>query len=209
MGIGRRRATYKLARNVRPRNQEMSTAGAPANETVNADSLAQRVPGFSKHARIQGYKHLADYMQRSNRMDSNRTEWPVSRPQGSRSQELARYQSGAEPDRDYRVRVLAPTPDAAPREVCYEEENTSAYVVRAPDARQVLVPKARNGREPFPITDGYQVFAARLVRWSAFALIAVALGGVGGIALGLPVVIVAAIRLAEHAQHVRRWHCRR
>jgi hypothetical protein len=89
--------------------------------------------------------------------------------------------------------------------VYYEDESTSTYVVRASGARQVLVPKARNGAEPFPITDGHQPLAARLAQWSAFALLGVALGGVGGIILGLPVVVVASVGLADHARRVRSW----
>lgn len=136
---------------------------------------------------------------------SNRIEWPSWRPQYNRSPEQTRRQEGAELGQDHHPGAQVATPDEAPHTVRYEDENTGTYVVREPNARQVLVPKARTAAEPSPIEGGQQTPASRLMRWSAIALMGVALGGIGGIVLGLPVVIVAAVRLADHARHVRRW----
>lgn len=135
---------------------------------------------------------------------TNRTEWP-SLSQGDHSREQARRQGRVVPGREHGARAQATVPDEAPRIARYEDESTRTYVVRDPKAREVLVPKSREAAEPYPMERGRQPHSIRLLRWSAVALCAVVLGGLGGVIVGLPVVVVAASGLAGHERAIHRW----
>jgi hypothetical protein len=69
----------------------------------------------------------------------------------------------------------------------------------------IKVPKSYAPVEPFPQTSGQHARGARVLRWSGYALLAVGLGGLGGVLLGFLVVLAAGIQLARFSWRVRRW----
>ncbi len=76
------------------------------------------------------------------------------------------------------------------------------------DGDLVSVPKHYAVAEPFPVTTGRKAPGARLLRWSAYALLAAVCGGGGGILLGVLVTLVATVQLQRFALRVRRWRRR-
>ncbi len=88
----------------------------------------------------------------------------------------------------------------------YSDESAEAYLVRELErGRWVSVPKQREAAEFSLLGRGERAGGVILLRWSLYALVGAALGGVGGVALGLLVALGAAIRLLGHARRVRRW----
>ncbi len=98
----------------------------------------------------------------------------------------------------------------------FVRQSEEAYVVRDLDALDALgdgdlvsVPKHYAVAEPFPVATGRKAPGARLLRWSAYALLAAVCGGVGGVLLGALVTLVATVQLQRFALRVRRWRRRR
>ena len=83
------------------------------------------------------------------------------------------------------------------------------YLVRTLENDHILqVPKHYAPSEPFPPERGLPPPGGRLLRWSAYALLLVGLGGLGGVLLGVLVVLVAGVQLARFSLRVRRWRRR-
>lgn len=103
--------------------------------------------------------------------------------------------------------------DARPNSLAYlagyEDATEQAYVVRTlAHDRLIQVPRSYAPAELFPVVSGQSAPGARLLRWSVYALLGVGLGGLGGLLLGVPVVLVACVQLARFARRVQRWRQR-
>lgn len=94
-------------------------------------------------------------------------------------------------------------------QVSYEAAAEQEYLVRTLENGQFLrVPKHYAPSEPFPPERGQPPPGGRLLRWSAYALLLVGLGGLGGVLLGVPVVLAAGVQLAHFSLRVWRWRRR-
>jgi hypothetical protein len=95
---------------------------------------------------------------------------------------------------------------SAPRYVRYEDATNRVYLVRALfNDHLIQVPKRYARAMPFPPSRDQHLAGAGLQRWSAYALLAAGLGGLGGILLGSMVAVVAWVRLLGFSQRVRGW----
>jgi hypothetical protein len=98
---------------------------------------------------------------------------------------------------------------AAPRYVRYVDETADAYLVL--DLRTGEQREVEKDRTPVPALSEGPVRArqgAGLLRWSIWALMCSLLGGVGGLLLGIPVVLVGLVRRASLLRRMRRWRRR-
>jgi hypothetical protein len=100
-------------------------------------------------------------------------------------------------------------PASAPRYVRYQDTTPREYIVRAlSNDRVIQVPRQFARATPFPPTRDQPAPGAGLLRWSSYALLAVGLGGLGGVLLGGIVALVAAVRLMRFSEHARSWRRR-
>jgi hypothetical protein len=120
--------------------------------------------------------------------------------------ESARAEPGRRSRADLAQTARTETPDEAPLRVRYADERDRAYLVRElAHGQWVSVPKQRMVPEPYPFSREERAVGGGLLRWSLYALVGALLGGIGGVLLGLPVALSAAIRLQGYARRVRRW----
>jgi hypothetical protein len=101
------------------------------------------------------------------------------------------------------------TSGAIPRYVRYVDETADAYLVI--DLRSGERHEVDKDRAPVPaLSDGPERarHGAGLLRWSGWAVLCALLGGVGGVLLGVPVVLVALLRRAALLRRMRRWRRR-
>lgn len=100
-------------------------------------------------------------------------------------------------------------PLSGPRTARFLDESETAYLVGEPRGPQrAWVPKQRAAEESFLLERRHRGADVWLLRWSAYAVLGVACGGVVGVLLGGLVVVAALVRLAQFSRRVSRWRRR-
>jgi hypothetical protein len=112
------------------------------------------------------------------------------------------------------VRTLAahhddPPESAGPLLVRYIEEDDTGYLVGDPWSERTTRVQKRRAVAELSVSKERRGSSTRLLRWSSYALVAVILGGVLGVALGGIVVPASLIRLARLTGRIHQWRRRR
>jgi hypothetical protein len=96
-----------------------------------------------------------------------------------------------------------------PRLVKFADARDGAYFVHdLADGRTMRVPKRFAEPERFPPAPASPQRGSRLLRLSRYALVLAFVGGAGGVLVGVPVALCAAVQLGRFKGRVRRWRRR-
>ncbi len=107
----------------------------------------------------------------------------------------SRYRHKPPVSAEKRATTSAAAPLSGPRTARFLDESETAYLVGEPRGpQQAWVPKQRAAEESFLLEHRHRSADVWLLRWSAYAVLGVACGGVVGVLLGGLVVVAALVR---------------
>jgi hypothetical protein len=97
---------------------------------------------------------------------------------------------------------------AVPQYVSYTNEETGIYLVRDLAAGQMRQVTKYRAPTHFALRSVPTIRGTAIFRWSVVALIGAVVGGIGGLVLGVPILLIAVVQKAGLSGRMRRWRRR-